>query len=84
MRVSFLEFVMLIVSMYSEHVNRSRFARRTVASAFGIRCKEVALFMTCLHTCLSSALSDVDSFILKIRFLLVSISSRSVEFPLQE
>ena len=60
--MSFLEFVMLIGLMYSEHFDRSRLARMKVTSAFGIRHEEVALFMTCLHIRLSFALFDMDSF----------------------
>ena len=52
---------MLIGSMYSEQVVKLRFARRTEASAFGIRRDDAALFMTCLATLLSSDLSPVVS-----------------------
>ena len=82
--LSFFEFDMLIGLMYSEHVVRSRFARMTVASGFGMKQEDVALFITCVQTLLSSALSEVDSFKLRIRFLLVLISSLRVAFPLHE
>ena len=79
-RVSFLDLEMLIVSIYSDHIVRSRLARSTVASGLGIS----ALFITCLQTLLSSELSAVVSCRLRIKLLFVSTSSCSVEFCLQE